>query len=106
MYIAGEHIQYLIITYDGKESEKEFMYYICNTYRYMTGSNDVYPKHCKSTILQLRKKDEPRKCHLVLFHLQHKTLPMENIQKYTWHKRPANEPHAYIRRKMKQIPCI
>ena len=36
LYITGNHIQYLVITYNGKESEKEWIY-ICvyiHTYIY------------------------------------------------------------------------
>ena len=45
---TGNYIQYLVITYNGKESEKEYIYIKLNHFA-------VYLKHCKSTILQFKK---------------------------------------------------
>ena len=54
LYNTGNCIQYLVITYNGKESEKEYMYYIC-IYIYGTESlclvHQKLTQHCKSTIL-------------------------------------------------------
>ena len=47
LYSTGNYFQYLVIIYNGKESEKE---YIC-IYVYLNHFA-VYVKHCKSTILQ------------------------------------------------------
>ena len=46
MYSTGTYIQYLVITYNGKESEKECVY---------MSHFAVHLKHCKSTILQFKK---------------------------------------------------
>ena len=53
MHSTGNYIQYLVITYKGKESEKEYAY--THTYTQLNHFA-VYLKHCKSTILQLKKK--------------------------------------------------
>ena len=48
LYSTGNYIQYLIITYNGKKSKKEYTYITENHF-------DVHPKltqQCKSTILQ------------------------------------------------------
>ena len=53
LYSMGNYIQYPVINHNGKEYEKEYVY-IC-----ITESLAVHQKltqHCKSTILQLRKK--------------------------------------------------
>ena len=52
IYGTGNHIQYLVVTYNGKDLKK-------NTYIYMIHNHfAVYLKltpHCKSTTLQLKK---------------------------------------------------
>ena len=52
MYSTGNYIQYLVITYNGKESGKEYLY----LYIYMKLNHfAVYQKlmqHCKSTVFQ------------------------------------------------------
>ena len=44
-YSTGNYVQYLVITYNGKESKKEPIYIKLN-------HSAVYLTHCKSTILQ------------------------------------------------------
>ena len=53
MYSTGNYIQYLVITYNGKESEKEYIYiyiYIC-MYYVQLNHFAVHLKHCKATML-------------------------------------------------------
>ena len=53
-YSTGNYIQCLVITYNGKESEKEYIYIsesLCC----------AHLKHCKSTILQFLKKVKKKK---------------------------------------------
>ena len=52
LHSTGNYIQYLVITYKGKESEKEYAYTHTHT---QLNHFAVYLKHCKSTILQLKK---------------------------------------------------
>ena len=48
------HIQYLVITYNGKVSEKEYTYiYIYKLHHFAVHLK--LSQHCKSTILQLKK---------------------------------------------------
>ena len=54
----GNRFHYLVITCNGKESEKEYMY------MYITESLCCTPEsniHCKSTTLQLKERKEGRK---------------------------------------------
>ena len=62
LYSTGNYIQYLIITYNGKEYEREYIYmriYIC-VYIYIYMKPNCFAVHlkltqyCKSTILQLK----------------------------------------------------
>ena len=46
---TGNYIQYRIITYNGKESGKKYIYMKLNHFA-------VHLKHCKSTILQFKKR--------------------------------------------------
>ena len=57
LYSTGNYIQYLIITYNGKVSEKEYIYMYLNHFA-------VHLKHCTSTILQLKikLKKNPNSC--------------------------------------------
>ena len=51
LYSTGNYIQYLVKTYKGKESEKEYIH----THTHKLKDFAVHPKltqHCKSTILQ------------------------------------------------------
>ena len=52
----GNYIQYLIITYNVKDYEKEFTYIYKYIYIYVCVLNHfaVHLKHCKSTIPQLK----------------------------------------------------
>ena len=53
LYSTGNFIQYLVITYNGKESEKEQR----EIYIYITeslGYTSEITQHCKPTILQLK----------------------------------------------------
>ena len=52
LYSTRNHIQYLVITYNGKESEKEYIYIYINV---ELNHFAVFLKHCKSTILQFKK---------------------------------------------------
>ena len=62
LYSTGNYTQYLVITYNGKESEKEYIYYIIyiklnlNICIYIKMNHSpVYLKlaqHCELTILQ------------------------------------------------------
>ena len=62
LYSTGNYTQYLVITYKGKESEKEYMciyIYVCLYIYIYLNHFAVHLKltqHCKSTILQLKKK--------------------------------------------------
>ena len=51
-YSTGNDIQYLVITYNEKESEKNVIYMYTHTH---THNFAVYLKHCKSNILWPKK---------------------------------------------------
>ena len=60
LYRTGSYIQYLVMTYSGKESEKEYVYiylyislYIYIKYRYMNHFvvHLKLTQHCKSTTI-------------------------------------------------------
>ena len=60
MYSTGNCIQYLVITYNGKESEKQCVYVYIHTlfhiYIHISPNHFiVHLKHCKSTVRQLKK---------------------------------------------------
>ena len=48
LYGTGNYIQYLIIIYNGKESEKEYIYVYLNHFAVHLNLT----QHCKSTLLQ------------------------------------------------------
>ena len=57
-YNTGKYIQYLIITYNGKEYEKEYIYiYIYISLNYCVEHLKL-TQHCKSTILQFKKRQK------------------------------------------------
>ena len=59
LYSTGNYIQWLAITYNGKESEKEYTYIHVYAYTYLNMNLFVVHlklTHCKSTILWGRKR--------------------------------------------------
>ena len=50
LYSTGDYIQHLIITYNGKESEKEYIFYICIKTKSLCCVPETH--YCKSIILQ------------------------------------------------------
>ena len=61
MYSTRTYIQYLVITYNGKNLKKNIYIYIYDSQEYEKNMNHfvVHQKltqHCKSTILQFKKK--------------------------------------------------
>ena len=56
LYSTGNYIQYLAITYNGKESEKEYIY-ISESLCCPPETNTAL-QHCKSTIPQLKDNSQ------------------------------------------------
>ena len=58
LYTTEKYIQYFLITCNGKESEKEYIYMYIYTHVYMNhvAVHLKLIQHCKSTILQFLKR--------------------------------------------------
>ena len=59
---TGHYIQYLIITYSGKESEKEYIYIYLNNFVVHLRLTEL----CISTILQYKKKKNTAKFSYII----------------------------------------
>ena len=59
LYSTGNYIQYPVITYSGKEHEKEYMCVYIYIYVNHFAVQQKLTQHCKSTILQFREREIP-----------------------------------------------
>ena len=73
MYRTGNSTQYSVVTYMGKESEKEWIYVYVKLNHFAVHLKLI--QHCKSTILQYKKLFKKNKCILENIIKERRGLP-------------------------------
>ena len=102
MYSTGNYIQYLVVNYNGKESKKIYRYIHIYVYLNHFAVHLKLTQHCKSTILQFKKRRREQggvfpvwgfmlKWTVCNYKLKNKTKLFSFLKAWAWPRSPPEE---------------